>query len=131
MTYAIHAEGLRKSFGDVVALDGVDLVVPAGTVLAVLGPNGAGETPAVRILAPLLRPDAGRAGVAGHDVLAEPTAVRRTIGLTGQYASVDEQLTGRRTSSCSAAYSTWAGPPRRPVRPNCSPSSASPTPPIA
>ena len=95
MTYAIHAEGLRKSFGDVVALDGVDLVVPTGTVLAVLGPNGAGKTTAVRILATLLRPDAGSATVAGHDVLAEPTAVRRAIGLTGQYASLDEQLTGR------------------------------------
>jgi oleandomycin transport system ATP-binding protein len=95
MTYAIHAEGLRKSFGDVVALDGVDLVVPTGTVLAVLGPNGAGKTTAVRILATLLHPDAGHATVAGHDLLAEPTAVRRAIGLTGQYASVDEQLTGR------------------------------------
>jgi len=61
MTYAIHAEGLRKSFGDVVALDGVDLAVPTGTVLAVLGPNGAGKTTAVRILATLLRPDTGRA----------------------------------------------------------------------
>src|SRR4029450_3465345 len=95
MTPAIHAEGLRKSFGDVVALDGVDLVVPTGTVLAVLGPNGAGKTTAVRILATLSRPDPGSAPVAGPDVLAEPTAVRRAIGLTGQYASLDEQLTGR------------------------------------
>src|SRR5690349_3902865 len=95
MTYAVHAEGLTKSFGEIVALDGVDLAVPAGTVLGLLGPNGAGKTTAVRILATLLRPDAGHATVAGHDVLADPNAVRRTIGLTGQYASVDEMLTGR------------------------------------
>jgi oleandomycin transport system ATP-binding protein len=95
MTYAIHAEGLTKSFGQTVALDGVDLAVPSGSVLGVLGPNGAGKTTAVRILATLLRPDAGRATVAGHDVLKDATAVRRSIGLTGQYASVDEQLSGR------------------------------------
>ena len=95
MTYAIHAEGLVKSFGATVALNGVDLAVPTGTVLGVLGPNGAGKTTAVRILATLLQPDAGHATVAGHDILADPTAVRRDIGLTGQYASVDEQLSGR------------------------------------
>jgi oleandomycin transport system ATP-binding protein len=95
MNHAIHAEGLSKSFGATVALDGVDLSVPSGTVLGVLGPNGAGKTTAVRILATLLKPDAGRATVAGHDILGDPTAVRRSIGLTGQYASVDEQLTGR------------------------------------
>ncbi|MDQ1295008.1 MAG: oleandomycin transport system ATP-binding protein [Actinomycetota bacterium] len=95
MTYAIEAEGLEKSFGDTCALDGVDLAVPAGTVLGVLGPNGAGKTTALRILATLLRPDAGRARVAGHDVLRDPVSVRRVIGLTGQYASVDEVLTGR------------------------------------
>jgi oleandomycin transport system ATP-binding protein len=95
MSYAIHAEGLTKSFGDVTALAGVDLEVPTGTVLGILGPNGAGKTTAVRILATLLRPDAGRATVAGHDIQADPAAVRRVIGLTGQYASVDEQLTGR------------------------------------
>jgi oleandomycin transport system ATP-binding protein len=95
MTHAIHAEGLMKHFGETKALDGVDLTVPTGTVLGVLGPNGAGKTTAVRILATLLQPDAGHATIAGHDLLTDPTAVRRSIGLTGQYASVDEQLTGR------------------------------------
>ncbi|MET0820284.1 MAG: ATP-binding cassette domain-containing protein, partial [Aeromicrobium sp.] len=93
--HAIHAEGLTKHYGTTRALDGIDLTVPEGTVLGVLGPNGAGKTTAVRILATLLRPDAGRATVAGHDVVKDPTAVRRSIGLTGQYASVDEQLSGR------------------------------------
>ncbi|HEV2783272.1 MAG TPA: ATP-binding cassette domain-containing protein [Actinophytocola sp.] len=95
MTHAIEAEGLVKRFGETVALDGVDLVVPAGTVLGVLGPNGAGKTTAVRILATLLTPDAGRASVGGYDVRADAVAVRGLIGLTGQYASVDEDLTGR------------------------------------
>lgn len=95
MEYTIRAEGLTKHFGDTKALDGVDLTVPQGHVLGVLGPNGAGKTTAVRILATLLKPDAGHATVAGHDVLTDPLAVRRCIGLTGQYASVDEQLTGR------------------------------------
>jgi ABC-2 type transport system ATP-binding protein len=91
----ITAEGLRKSFGDVHALRGIDLAVPAGTILGLLGPNGAGKTTAVRILTTLLRPDAGHALVAGHDVAREPDAVRAAIGLTGQYAAVDENLTGR------------------------------------
>ena len=95
MTYAIQAEGLTKRFGETMALDGVDLAVPTGTVLGLLGPNGAGKTTTVRILATLLRPDAGRAVVAGHDLATDPTAVRRAIGLTGQYAAVDELLTGR------------------------------------
>ncbi|MGH8880801.1 MAG: ATP-binding cassette domain-containing protein, partial [Stackebrandtia sp.] len=94
MTYAVQADGLVKSFGQTRALSGVDLEVPAGTVLGVLGPNGAGKTTAVRILTTLLRPDAGRALVGGHDVTAEPQKVRRLIGLTGQYAAVDEMLTG-------------------------------------
>jgi oleandomycin transport system ATP-binding protein len=93
-TYAIEAHGLTKSFGSTQALAGVDLEVPPGRVLGVLGPNGAGKTTAVRILATLLRPDSGTARVGGHDVLTDPAAVRRTIGLTGQYASVDEDLTG-------------------------------------
>jgi oleandomycin transport system ATP-binding protein len=95
MDFTIQAEGLHKRFGETQALEGVDLAARSGTVLGVLGPNGAGKTTAVRILATLLRPDAGRARVAGHDVLAEPGRVRESIGLTGQYASVDELLTGR------------------------------------
>jgi ABC-2 type transport system ATP-binding protein len=91
----IVAEGLTKHYGKVTALDGVDLSVPTGTVLGLLGPNGAGKTTAVRILTTLLRPDTGRATVAGHDVLRDPGAVRKVIGLSGQYAAVDEHLTGR------------------------------------
>jgi oleandomycin transport system ATP-binding protein len=94
MTYAIQAEGLVKHYGDTVALDGVDLQARAGSVLGVLGPNGAGKTTAVRILATLLRPDAGRATVGGYDVVRDAHQVRQLIGLTGQYASVDEMLTG-------------------------------------
>jgi ABC-2 type transport system ATP-binding protein len=91
---AVRAEGLVKTFGATRALDGVDLEIPAGKVLGLLGPNGAGKTTTVRILTTLLRPDSGRAWVAGHDVLADPEAVRRNIGLSGQYAAVDESLTG-------------------------------------
>ncbi|MFI7586052.1 ATP-binding cassette domain-containing protein [Spongisporangium articulatum] len=94
MSYAFEARGLVKRFGDTTALAGVDLAATTGTVLGVLGPNGAGKTTAVRILATLLRPDAGTATVAGLDVVKHAAAVRRTIGLTGQYASVDEDLTG-------------------------------------
>ncbi|MFI8530507.1 ATP-binding cassette domain-containing protein [Streptomyces aquilus] len=95
MPGAIYAEGLVKTFGDVRALDGVDLDVPEGTVLGLLGPNGAGKTTAVRCLTTLLRPDSGSAVVAGIDVLKHPDAVRRSIGLSGQFAAVDEYLTGR------------------------------------
>jgi ABC-2 type transport system ATP-binding protein len=95
MTGAIYAEGLVKTFGDVRALDGVDLDVPEGTVLGLLGPNGAGKTTAVRVLTTLLRPDSGKAVVAGVDVLRQPNEVRRLIGLSGQFAAVDEYLTGR------------------------------------
>jgi ABC-2 type transport system ATP-binding protein len=91
---AVRAEGLVKTFGSTRALDGIDLEIPKGTVLGLLGPNGAGKTTAVRILTTLLRPDSGRAWVAGHDVLAKPTEVRKAIGLSGQYAAVDENLTG-------------------------------------
>ncbi|MEU4781809.1 ATP-binding cassette domain-containing protein [Micromonospora sp. NPDC023633] len=91
---AIEAEGLTRSFGDTRALAGMDLQVPAGTVYGLLGPNGAGKTTAVRVLATLLRPDGGRARVFGHDVVAEADAVRARMSLTGQYASVDEDLTG-------------------------------------
>jgi ABC-2 type transport system ATP-binding protein len=92
---AVHAEGLRKRFGPTRALDGVDLAVPAGSVCALLGPNGAGKTTAVRILATLLRPDAGTATVAGYDVARQAAHARFRIGLAGQYAAVDEMLTGR------------------------------------
>ncbi|MCK2219442.1 ATP-binding cassette domain-containing protein [Actinomadura sp. ATCC 31491] len=91
---AFEAEGLVKRFGRTTALDGISLSAPPGTVLGVLGPNGAGKTTAVRVLATLLRPDAGRAAVGGLDVVRHPARVRRLIGLTGQYASVDEDLTG-------------------------------------
>ncbi|MEV0087518.1 ATP-binding cassette domain-containing protein [Saccharopolyspora sp. NPDC050642] len=91
---AVRAEALVKTFGANRALDGVDLEIPTGQVLGLLGPNGAGKTTAVRILTTLLKPDSGRAFVAGHDVLADPQAVRRSIGLSGQYAAVDENLTG-------------------------------------
>ncbi|MFE1903447.1 ATP-binding cassette domain-containing protein [Streptomyces gardneri] len=95
MPGAIYAEGLVKTFGDVRALDGVDLDVPEGTVLGLLGPNGAGKTTTVRVLTTLLQPDSGRAVVAGTDVLKHPEKVRRSIGLSGQFAAVDEYLTGR------------------------------------
>ncbi|MBT2477069.1 ATP-binding cassette domain-containing protein [Streptomyces sp. ISL-94] len=94
-TYAVLSEGLEKSYGEVHALRGLDLAVPEGTVFGLLGPNGAGKTTAVRILTTLTAPTAGRALVAGHDVTRDPAAVRRTIGVTGQYASVDGDLTGR------------------------------------
>ncbi|MGB7686636.1 MAG: ATP-binding cassette domain-containing protein, partial [Solirubrobacterales bacterium] len=91
---AIETEGLCKSYGDVRALDGIDLSATAGTVLGLLGPNGAGKTTAVRILTTLLPPDGGTARVAGLDVVREATELRTRIGLAGQYAAVDENLTG-------------------------------------
>jgi ABC-2 type transport system ATP-binding protein len=90
----IEATGLAKHYGDVKALDGLDLFVPEGTILGLLGPNGAGKTTAVNILATLIRPDRGSATVAGADVVAAPGAVRKRIGLSGQFAAVDENLTG-------------------------------------
>lgn len=90
----VEAAGLVKRYGEVTALDGLDLVVPKGTVLGLLGPNGAGKTTAVSILSTLLEPDAGSARVAGCDLLTEPARVRKNIGLSGQYAAVDEYLTG-------------------------------------
>lgn len=94
MNEAVVVEGLVKRFGKTTALNGVDLTVPRGSVLGLLGPNGAGKTTAVRVLATLLRPDAGRALVGGYDVVRDAHRVRQLIGLTGQYASVDEHLTG-------------------------------------
>ncbi|MGK5739426.1 ATP-binding cassette domain-containing protein [Micromonospora sp. URMC 103] len=94
-TSAVVAEGLRKYYGRTRALDGFDLTVPAGTVCGLLGPNGAGKTTAVRVLATLLRFDGGHARVAGYDVTRHPDRVRTAIGLTGQYAAVDETLSGR------------------------------------
>ncbi|MER7442321.1 ATP-binding cassette domain-containing protein [Micromonospora avicenniae] len=91
---AIEAEGLTRSFGETRALAGMDLQVPAGTVYGLLGPNGAGKTTAVRVLATLLRPDGGRARIFGHDVVTQADKVRARVSLTGQYASIDEDLTG-------------------------------------
>jgi oleandomycin transport system ATP-binding protein len=94
MDHAIWAEGLVRRFGDTTALAGVDLAVRTGSVLGLLGPNGAGKTTAVRVLATLLRPDGGHATVGGYDVVRQAHQVRQLIGLTGQFASVDENLTG-------------------------------------
>src|SRR5918994_2986264 len=91
---AIEATGLVKTFGEIRAVDGVDLAVGTGMVYGLLGPNGAGKTTAIRMLATLLRPDSGAARVFGHDIVREADAVRGRVSLTGQYASVDEDLTG-------------------------------------
>lgn len=95
MSIAVEAKGLTKSYKEVKALAGVDLVVPTGTILGLLGPNGAGKTTTVRILSTLLKPDSGTAKVAGVDILKDPAQAREIIGLSGQYAAVDENLTGR------------------------------------
>src|SRR5687767_4617102 len=94
-TLAIEATGLVKSFGETRAVDGVDLAVERGSVYGVLGPNGAGKTTTIRMLATLLKPDAGHASVLGHDIVKEADAVRGLVSLTGQLASVDDDLTGR------------------------------------
>ncbi len=91
----IEAEGLVKTFGATRALDGVDMVAREGTIFGLLGPNGAGKTTSIRILSTLIKPDAGRAAVGGYDVERQPAEVRRLIGLTGQYAAVDELLSGK------------------------------------
>src|SRR5690242_2889781 len=95
MPYTVTASGLSKSFAGRLVLDSVDLDIETGTVFALLGPNGAGKTTLVRILATLVRPDAGTALVAGHDLLADPRGVQRAVSLTGQFAAVDDLLTGR------------------------------------
>lgn len=92
---AISVRGLAKRYGDVTALDGIDLDVPRGMIFGILGPNGAGKTTLIRLLASLARPDSGSATVMGHDVVSDPQAVRGVIALTGQFASLDEDLTGR------------------------------------
>jgi ABC-2 type transport system ATP-binding protein len=112
-TYAVLSEGLEKGFGDVRALRGLDLAVPAGSVCGLLGPNGAGKTTAVRVLTTLLVPDAGSARVAGHDVVREPGAVRRAIGVTGQEASVDDDLSGRENLRLFARLQRLRGAPGR------------------
>src|SRR5262245_15017716 len=90
----IEARGLRKSYGDHVVLDGIDLAVAPGTIFALLGPNGAGKTTTIQILSTLIRADGGAVRVAGHDVAREPDAVRAAVGVTGQFAAVDNLLTG-------------------------------------
>ena len=92
---AIWARGLRKTFGGKTVLDGIDLAVPQGTILALLGPNGAGKTTAVHLLTTYLRPDAGDIRIAGQDPAKNPQAVRRAIGVTGQFSAIDGYLTGR------------------------------------
>ncbi|MHB8584518.1 MAG: ATP-binding cassette domain-containing protein [Thermoplasmatota archaeon] len=100
----IHVKGIRKSFGKVEALKGVDLDVEAGTILGLLGPNGAGKTTLVRILTSLLQPDAGTATVAGFDVVRDAAALRRSVGLAGQFAAIDEHLTGRENIELVARF---------------------------
>ncbi|MGW7419200.1 ATP-binding cassette domain-containing protein [Streptomyces sp. NPDC054813] len=112
-TYAVLSEGLEKRFGAVHALRGLDLAVRQGSVCGLLGPNGAGKTTAVRLLTTLLRPDAGSARIAGHDVVREAAAVRRSIGVTGQYASVDGDLTGRENLRLFARLHRVRGPNER------------------
>ncbi|MFJ5778319.1 ATP-binding cassette domain-containing protein [Streptomyces sp. NPDC093094] len=109
-TYGVLSEGLEKRFGAVHALRGLDLAVAAGTVCGMLGPNGAGKTTAVRLLTTLLRPDAGSARIAGHDLVREAAAVRERIGVTGQYASVDGDLTGRENLRLFARLHRVRGP---------------------
>ena len=114
---AIEVEGLRKHFKDVTALDGIDLVAPAGTILGLLGPNGAGKTTAVRILTTLLPPDGGTARVAGLDVVRDAAALRSQIGLAGQYAAVDENLTGfENLEMVGRLYHLGRGPSRERAR---------------
>ncbi|MET7370398.1 ATP-binding cassette domain-containing protein, partial [Streptomyces sp. NPDC005566] len=91
---AVSTVGLRKSYGDKLVLDGIDLRIPTGSVFALLGPNGAGKTTAVKILSTLITADGGQAQVAGHDVAADPQAVRAAIGVTGQFSAVDGLITG-------------------------------------
>ena len=114
---AIETEGLTKIYGDLRAVDGIDLAIERGGVHGFLGPNGAGKTTAIRMLATLIRPDAGRGSVLGHDIVKEADEVRSLVGLTGQFASVDEDLTGSENLRLIArlyGYRGEASPPARP-----------------
>lgn len=116
-TTTVIAEGVVKTFGEVRALDGLDLEIPEGTVLGLLGPNGAGKTTCVRVLTTLLRPDSGRVEVAGFDVLRQPQRVRERIGVSGQYAAVDENLTGfENLDMIGRLYHLGRGPARTRAR---------------
>jgi len=109
MTYTVEASDITKAFGEHRALDGVDLQIEGGSVFALLGPNGAGKTTMVRVLATLTRPDSGTAMVAGHDLLADPMGVKRQISLTGQFAAVDDVLTGRENLALMARLRRLSG----------------------
>jgi ABC-2 type transport system ATP-binding protein len=109
MTYTVEASDISKTFGEHRALDGVDLQIEGGSVFALLGPNGAGKTTMVRVLATLTRPDSGTATVAGHDLLADPMGVKRQISLTGQFAAVDDVLTGRENLALMARLRRLSG----------------------
>ena len=109
MTYTVEASDITKSFGEHRALDGVGLQIEGGSVFALLGPNGAGKTTMVRVLATLTRPDSGAATVAGHDLLADPLGVKRAISLTGQFAAVDDVLTGRENLDLMARLRRLSG----------------------
>jgi len=129
MSDAIEVRGLGKRFGEVVALGGLDLTVPAGTVFGLLGPNGAGKTTLVRILATLLEPSGGRATVLGYEVVREPLAVQRRIGLAGQFAAVDGELTGRENVEMIARLYRLSGARPAAARRTCSSVSTSSRPP--
>ena len=120
MTLAIEAHGLTKRYGTTQALAGVDLAAEEGTVLGVLGPNGAGKTTAVRILATLLQADSGTATVRGLDVVRDAAAVRAQVGLTGQYASVDEDLTGTQNLVMIGQLLNLTTRDAKAARPSCS-----------
>ena len=126
-SYAIETEGLRKSYKDVQALCGVDLQVERGTVLGLLGPNGAGKTTAVRILTTLLPPSGGSARVDGLDVVRDAAKLRSRIGLAGQYAAVDENLTGFENLEMVGPPTTWVASAPVSAPPTCSSASISPT----
>jgi ABC-2 type transport system ATP-binding protein len=127
--HMIEAENLTKRYGDTVALAGIDLEVPAGTILGVLGPNGAGKTTAVRILTTLDLPDSGRARVAGFDVLTEAAEVRRHIGVAAQDATLDDSLTGRQNLVMIGELSRQRRSRPRPGPSNFSTASTCPMPP--